>query len=380
VTRRDYYEILGVERGATEAELKASYRKLALKHHPDRNQGSKDAEEIFKEAAEAYAVLSDPHKRAAYDRFGHAGLGAQSGFDPSTFAGFEDILGGLGDLFGFGDVFGGGRRRGGPQQGAHLRYDLEISFEEAARGTETSIQFPRAEGCETCKGTGAAAGSGPTTCPACGGRGQLRYQQGFFTVARTCNQCRGIGKIIATPCPACHGEGRIAKERKLTVKIPPGIATGQRLRLQGEGEHGVAGGPPGDLYVVVQVQDHEFFRRDGNDLYCEIPVNFPTLALGGEVTVPAIIGEPESLKVPEGSPAGSTFRLRGKGMPEVSGRGRGDLFVTVQASVPRKLTKEQRSLLESLAKALPVEQFTPTKADADRDERNIFERVKDIFG
>jgi molecular chaperone DnaJ len=380
VTRRDYYEILGVERGATEAELKASYRKLALKHHPDRNQGSKDAEEIFKEAAEAYAVLSDPQKRAAYDRFGHAGLGAQSGFDPSTFAGFEDILGGLGDLFGFGDVFGGGRRRGGPQQGAHLRYDLEISFEEAARGTETSIQFPRAEGCETCKGTGAAAGSGPTTCPACGGRGQLRYQQGFFTVARTCNQCRGIGKIIATPCPACHGEGRIAKERKLTVKIPPGIATGQRLRLQGEGEHGVAGGPPGDLYVVVQVQDHEFFRRDGNDLYCEIPVNFPTLALGGEVTVPAIIGEPESLKVPEGSPAGSTFRLRGKGMPEVSGRGRGDLFVTVQASVPRKLTKEQRSLLESLAKALPVEQFTPTKADADRDERNIFERVKDIFG
>jgi molecular chaperone DnaJ len=380
VTRRDYYEILGVERGATEAELKASYRKLALKHHPDRNQGSKDAEEIFKEAAEAYAVLSDPQKRAAYDRFGHAGLGAQSGFDPSTFAGFEDILGGLGDLFGFGDVFGGGRRRGGPQQGAHLRYDLEISFEEAARGTETSIQFPRAEACETCKGTGAAAGSGPTTCPACGGRGQLRYQQGFFTVARTCHQCRGIGKIIATPCPACHGEGRIAKERKLTVKIPPGIATGQRLRLQGEGEHGVAGGPPGDLYVVVQVQDHEFFRRDGNDLYCEIPVNFPTLALGGQVTVPAIIGEAESLKVPEGSPAGSTFRLRGKGMPEVSGRGRGDLFVTVQASVPRKLTKEQRLLLESLAKALPVEQFTPTKADADHDERNIFERVKDIFG
>ncbi len=374
MTKRDYYEILGVARGAAETELKAAYRKLALQYHPDRNQGSKDAEEHFKEAAEAYAVLSDPQKRAAYDRFGHAGVTSQGGFDPSTFAGFEDILGGLGDLF------GGGRRRGGPQRGADLRYDLEISFEESARGAETSIQFPRAEACDACRGSGAAPGSKPTTCPACGGRGQLRYQQGFFTVARTCHQCRGMGQVIAKPCTTCHGEGRVARDRKLTVKIPPGIATGQRLRLTGEGEHGAAGGPPGDLYVVIQVRDHEFFRRDGNDLYCEIPVNFPTLALGGDVMVPSILGDPEPLKVPEGAPAGSTYKLRGKGMPDVSGRGRGDLFVTVQAAVPRKLTNEQRTLLESLAQALPPEQFTPTRTDADQDDRNIFERVKDIFG
>jgi len=382
VSKADYYDVLGVERGASESDLKSAYRKLALKFHPDRNHGSKDAEEKFKEAAEAYAVLSDPQKRAAYDRFGHAGLGAQGpvGFDPSTFVGFEDILGGLGDAFGFGDLFGGGRRRGGPQQGAHLRYDLEISFEEAARGSETSIQFPRAEACETCKGSGAAAGSGPTTCPSCQGRGQQRYQQGFFTVARTCAQCHGSGKVIAKPCATCHGQGRVPKDRKLTVRIPAGIATGQRLRLQGEGEHGALGGPPGDLFVVIQVQDHAFFRRDGNDLYCEIPVNFPTLALGGEIRVPSVLGDPEPLKVPEGTATGTTFRLRGKGMSDVSGRGKGDMLVTVQASVPRKLTKDQRRLLDELAKVLPAEKFEPRTTEAGHDDRNLFERVKDIFG
>lgn len=382
MSKRDYYEVLGVSREVTDAGLKSAYRKLALKYHPDRNQGSKDAEERFKEAAEAYAVLSDGQKRAAYDRFGHAGLGAQgpAGFDPSAFAGFEDIFGGLGDVFGFGDLFGGGgRRRGGPQQGAHLRYDLEISFEEAARGAETSIQFPRAEVCETCKGSGAAAGTGPTTCPTCQGRGQLRYQQGFFTVARTCNQCRGTGNVIAKPCATCRGEGRVANNRKLTVKIPAGIATGQRMRLQGEGEHGVLGGPPGDLFVVVQVQEHEFFRRDGNDLYCEIPVNFTTLALGGEIRIPSLLGEPDTFKVPEATPTGTTFRLRSKGLPDVSGRGKGDLLVTVQASVPRKLNKEQRHLLEQLAKALPAEKFEPRRTEPEND-RNLFERVKDIFG
>jgi molecular chaperone DnaJ len=382
VTRRDYYEILGVERHCTETDLKSAYRKLALQHHPDRNQGSKDAEEKFKEAAEAYAVLSDPHKRAAYDRFGRAGLSAQggAGFDPSTFVGFEDILGGLGDVFGLGDLFGaGGRRRTGPQQGAHLRYDLEISFEEAAHGTETSIQFPRAEGCETCKGSGAAPGSSPTTCPACHGRGQLRYQQGFFTVARTCGQCRGSGKVIAKPCTTCHGEGRVVKERKLTAKIPPGIATGQRLRIQGEGESGVAGGPPGDLYVVVQVQDHAFFERDANDLVCNVSVAFTTLALGGEIKVPGLGDESESLKVPEGTPTGTMFRLRGKGLPDVSGRGKGDLRVTVHANVPKKLTKEQRQVLEQFAKTLPAEKSEPRPLSA-QDDRNIFERVKDIFG
>lgn len=382
MSRPDYYEVLGVERTATEAELKSAYRKLALKYHPDRNQGSKDAEERFKQAAEAYAVLSDPQKRSAYDRFGHAGLGAQGpgGFDPSVFVGFEDILGGLGDAFGFGDLFGGGRRRGGPQQGSHLRYDLEISFEEAASGAETTIQFPRAEACDTCKGTGAAAGSGPTVCPSCQGRGQQRYQQGFFTVARTCSQCRGAGKIIARPCGTCRGDGRVPKDRKLTVRIPAGIATGQRLRLQGEGEHGTLGGPPGDLFVVIQVQEHAFFRRDGNDLFCEIPVNYPTLALGGEIRVPTVLGETEALKVPEGTPTGTTFRMRGKGMPDVSGRGRGDLMVTVQVSVPKKPNKEQRKLLEQLARALPPEKFEPRTPGADHEDRNLFERVRDIFG
>src|SRR5918994_7235365 len=239
-TQLDYYEVLGVSRTATDQEIKSAYRKLALKHHPDRNPGDKHAEDLFKEAAEAYSVLADTDKRHMYDRFGHAGLGgaATGGFDPNVFTGFEDILGVLGDIFGFGDVFGGGRRRGGVQRGADLRYDLEISFEEAAKGTETAVQIPRHETCETCQGTGAAAGSKPTTCPQCHGRGQLRYQQGFFTVARTCGQCRGTGSVIAKPCATCKGHGRVTKERKLTVKIPAGIASGQRLRLTGEGEVG----------------------------------------------------------------------------------------------------------------------------------------------
>ena len=382
MTTRDYYEVLGLSRTATEQEIKSAYRKLALKYHPDRNQGSKDAEEKFKEAAEAYAVLADPQKRSLYDRFGHAGVGAAAGagggFDPSVFVGFEDILGGLGDIFGFGDLFGGGRRRSGPQRGADLRYALEISFDEAARGTETSILVPRAEGCDTCGGTGAAKGTGPTTCPACHGRGQLRYQQGFFTVARTCSQCRGSGQIIAKPCETCHGAGRVMKERKLTVKIPAGIATGQRLRLYGEGEHGPGGGPPGDLYVVVQVQEHEFFRRDGNDLYCDIPVNFTTLALGGDIKIPALLAGEETLTIPQGTTADAQFRLRGKGMPDVSGRGRGDMIVSVQVTIPRKLTKEQRALVEQLAKVLPPEKFEPKKQDSD--DRGLFDKVKDIFG
>jgi molecular chaperone DnaJ len=382
VTTRDYYEVLEISRTASEQEIKSAYRKLALRYHPDRNPGNREAEEKFKEAAEVYAVLADPQKRSLYDRFGHAGVsagaGAGAGFDPSIFADFGDVLGGLGDIFGFGDLFGGARRRGGPQRGADLRYDVEISFDDSARGTELTIQIPRAEVCDTCRGSGAAAGSGPTTCPSCHGRGQLRYQQGFFTVARTCGQCRGTGQIIAKPCTACGGAGRITRERKLTAKIPAGIASGQRLRLNGEGEGGLAGGPPGDLYVVVQVQDHEFFERDGNDLHCEIPVNFTTLALGGEVVVPSLLGDEETLTVPAGAQSGATFRIRGKGMPDVAGRGRGDLLVRVAVSVPKKLTRDQRQALEQLAKALPAERFEPTRTE--REDRGIFDRVKDIFG
>ncbi len=383
MSKRDYYEVLGVAKNATDQEIKSAYRKLALQNHPDRNPGDKAAEDRFKEAAEAYAVLADADKRHLYDRFGHAGLGSAAtggaGFDPTVFTGFEDILGGLGDIFGFGDLFGGGRRRGGPQRGADLRYDLEISFEESARGSETSIQIPRQETCDTCKGTGAAPGSKPATCPQCQGRGQLRYQQGFFTVARTCGQCRGSGHIISNPCPGCRGAGRIQRERKLTVKIPAGIATGQRLRLNGEGEDGAGGGPAGDLYVVVHVQEHPFFHRDNNDLYCEIPLNYPTVALGGEITIPTLEGD-EPFKVPEGTQTGQTFRLRGRGMPDVTGRGnRGDLLVTVKVLTPKKLNREQKKLLEQLQASLPKERFEPTPRD-EQEEKGLFDRVRDIFG
>ena len=380
MSKRDYYEVLGVARTATEQEIKSAYRKLALKFHPDRNPGDKVAEEQFKEAAEAYAVLADTDKRHMYDRFGHAGLGgaATGGFDPTVFTGFEDILGGLGDIFGFGDVFGGGRRRGGPQRGTDLRYDLEISFDEAAKGTEASIQIPRQETCETCHGSGAAAGSSPVTCPQCHGRGQLRYQQGFFTVARTCGQCRGSGSVITKPCATCRGLGRVQQEKKLNVRIPAGIATGQRLRLSGEGESGPGGGPAGDLYVVVHVQEHSFFQRDGNDLYCEIPLNFTTLALGGDIQIPTLDGK-EAFTIPAGTQTGSTFRIRGQGMPDVSGRGRGDLLMTVKVSTPKKLSKEQRKLLEQLSETLPKEQFEPTPV-GDQADKGLFDRVKDIFG
>ena len=376
MSKRDYYEILEVSRTATDQEIKSSYRKLALKFHPDRNQGDKKAEEKFKEAAEAYAILSDSDKRARYDRFGHAGVGgAAQGFDPSQFTGFEDIFGGLGDIFGF----GGGGRRSGPQRGADLRYDLEIKFEQAAKGVETHIQIPRHETCESCKGNGAAPGTTPATCPQCRGTGQLRYQQGFFTVARTCGQCRGAGKVITKPCPECKGAGTKEQHRKLTVKIPAGIATGQRLRLSGEGEAGSLGGPPGDLYVVIYVREHEFFQRDGNNLHCTVPLAFTTLALGSEIKVPGIDGE-ESLKIPESTQTGSTFRLRGKGMPDVSGRGRGDLLVTVQAITPKKLSKEQKKLLEQLAATLPEQKVKPQDRDEETDDRGIFGKVKDIFG
>ena len=380
VSKRDYYEVLGLSREATEVQIKSAYRKLALKYHPDRNPGDKQAEEAFKEAAEAYAILADSQKRQLYDRYGHAGVsgpgGGGAGFDPTIFADFGDIFSGLGDIFGFGDVFGGGRRRrGGSQRGSDLRYDLEISFDESAKGTEASIVIPREEACETCKGSGAAAGTKAEVCSQCRGTGQIRQQHGFLTVARPCSNCRGSGKTIAKPCATCRGAGRISRERKLTVKIPAGIATGQQLRLHAEGEHGSAGGPAGDLYVVIHVQEHAFFHREGDDLYCELPMGFPTLALGGEVKVPTLDGR-EDLSIPAGTQPGARFRIRGKGMPNVSGRGHGDLHVIARVEVPKKLTREQKQLLEQLARTMPNQ---PDVAAAAED-KPFFEKVKDIFG
>jgi len=377
-TARDYYEILGVSRDADDSTVKSAYRKMALKHHPDRNPGDEAAEEQFKEAAEAYAVLADREKRARYDRFGHAGVGGASsggaGYDPAIFSDFGDILGGLGDLFGF----AGGGRRGGVRRGADLRYDLEITFEEAATGTETTLQIPRDESCDTCGGSGSAPGSTPEKCGQCQGHGQVRFQQGFLTVARTCPACGGIGRVIAKPCQSCHGQGKTGQERKLTVKIPAGIGTAQRLRLTGEGEHGGAGAPPGDLYVVVHVGNHAFFQREGDDLLCDMPVTFPTLALGGEIDIPTLT-DPTTINIPKGTQADTRFRLRGKGMPNVNGRGQGDLYVRVQVAVPTKLSLEQKTLLEELGATLSDRVLEPVSADTE-EERPFFDRVKDIFG
>lgn len=384
MAKRDYYEVLGVARTASEKEIKSAYRKLALQYHPDRNQGNADAEEHFKEAAEAFAVLGDQEKRPLYDRYGHAGVSGPGGggpaFDPSVFADFGDLFGGIGDIFGFGDVFGGGRRRGGPRRGSDLRYDLEVPFEQAAFGHETTLQIPREETCETCRGSGAAAGTSVETCTQCRGTGQLRFQQGFFTVARPCGTCRGTGRVIATPCATCRGAGRVTQERKLTVKIPAGIATGQRLRLMGEGEHGTGGGPPGDLYVVVHVADHPVFKREDDDLFAEVPVQFTTLALGGRIEVPTLGGGTAALDIPEGTPAGKSFRLKGKGLANVSGRGMGDLHITVSVIVPKKPARDLKQALEALRKHLPDETGTPRSSEHDDEDKPFFERVKDIFG
>jgi molecular chaperone DnaJ len=372
VSRRDYYDVLGVSRTASEQDIKSAYRKLALKYHPDRNQGNGEAEEKFKEAAEAYAVLSDADKRARYDRFGHAGVAgaASGGFDADTFADFSDILG---DFFGF-----GGGRRGGPTRGADLRFDLEISFDDSFSGTETTIQIPREEACDTCKGSGAAAGTQRESCPQCRGTGQLRYQQGFLVVARTCGNCRGTGQVIRTPCASCRGTGLVTRERRVTVKIPAGIADGQRLRLHGEGEHGSAGGPTGDLYVVIHVRPHPVFRREADDLFVEVPVPFPVMALGGTFTVDAPGGTIE-VDVPAGTPSGSLIPFRSRGMPSVNGRGRGTLYVRTVVDVPRKVSKDQKKLIDQLGQTMRVEHIEPRAAD-DTREKPFFEKVKDLFG
>lgn len=373
MTRRDYYEILAVERTASEQDLKSAYRKLALKYHPDRNQGDKEAEERFKEAAEAYAVLGDAEKRARYDQFGHAGVGNGGqgpGFNPETFTDFSDILG---DFFGF-----GGGRRAGPARGSDLRFDLEISFEESFSGTETTIQIPREETCESCHGTRAAKGSSPETCPQCRGTGQLRFQQGFLVVARPCPQCGSTGQVVRQPCPACRGAGRVTRERRVTVKIPAGIDDNQRLRLHGEGEHGALGGPTGDLYVVVHVRPHSVFRREDDDLFVEVPVPFPTMVMGGTFKVEGPAG-PLSVDVPAGTASGAVISFRGKGMPSVTGRGKGAFHVRVVVDVPRKLDKDQKKLIQQLAHTMPVDTIDATAPDAQKD-RPFFEKVKDLFG
>jgi molecular chaperone DnaJ len=372
--QRDFYDVLGVERTASVDEIKSAYRKSALKWHPDRNPENKqEAEHKFRECTEAYSVLSDAQKRQMYDTYGHAGLSGAAGadFNNTIFQDFHDIFG---DFFGFEDMFSGGRRgRSRVQRGADLRYDMTLTFEEASTGVATKIKLARQEYCETCNGTGAKAGTGVAACQTCGGRGQVAYQQGFFTITRTCPACQGAGQIIRERCPDCRGQGRLERERTIELRVPPGVDTGTRLRVAGEGEPGPNGGPPGDLYVVLEVKEHTFFERRGADLYCTIPVSLVQAALGAEIQVPGLNGE-EKLKIPEGTQSGAVFRHKGKGMPDPRGGGKGDLYYHVRVLTPVKLTREQRKLMELLGATLKVE-----NKPAERNS-SIFDKVKDIFG
>jgi molecular chaperone DnaJ len=343
MAKRDYYEVLGVARGASEADLKSAFRKLAMKFHPDRNPGDKDCEHHFKEVNEAYDVLKDAQKRAAYDRFGHAafehGTGG-AGFGADFASSFADI---------FEDLFGmGGGRRGRPsgrERGADLRYNMEITLAEAFNGKTAQIRIPTAVTCEVCSGSGAKAGSRPKTCPTCGGYGKIRHAQGFFTMERTCPACHGRGQVIEDPCPTCAGSGRVTRERTLAVNIPSGVEDGTRIRLAGEGEAGARGGPSGDLYIFVSLAQHQFFQRDGADLHCRVPISMVTAALGGGFDVPTIDGGKTRVKVPEGTQSGRVFRLQGKGMPVLRARGTGDMYVQVMVETPQKLSKRQKDLL-----------------------------------
>lgn len=364
MAKRDYYEVLGVAKTATEVEIKRAYRTLAIQHHPDKNPGDHTAEDKFKECAEAYAVLSDSEKRASYDRFGHSAGGA--GFDPG-FSNIEDIF----DMFGFGDVFGsrGGGRRTAVQRGSDLRYDLEITLEDAANGKAEKLNIPRLENCTECDGSGAEKGTKAESCITCQGSGQTRYQQGFFSVMRTCPNCSGRGQIIRTPCKKCSGAGRIEKEKTLELKIPAGVETGSRLRVTGEGEAGPNGGPSGDLFVVLHVKDHDVFERQGANLYSAVPVTFAQAALGTDIKVKTLEGE-EDLKIPSGTQTGTVFRIKSQGMPALGGRGKGDLFVAVTVITPKTLSKEQRKLLEQLAEV----------EDSDFNDESFIEKVRNIFG
>jgi len=375
--QRDFYEVLGVSKTATAEDIKSSYRKAALKWHPDRNPENKqEAEANFRECTEAYSVLSDVEKRQVYDTYGHAGLSQMGGgvdFNGTVFQDFHDIFG---DFFGFEDLFGGGggrRGRSRAQRGADLRYDMTLTFEEAAAGVSTKIKLPKQEPCKSCQGTGAKAGTGASACQTCGGRGQLAYQQGFFTITRTCPACQGAGQIIKERCADCRGQGRIERDKIIDLRVPAGVDSGTRLRVPGEGEAGANGGPSGDLYVVLDVKEHPFFERRGADLYCTIPVSIAQAALGAELTVPGLIGE-EKLKLPEGTQSGAVFRVKGHGLPDPRGGGKGDLYYHVQVLTPSKLNRDQRKLMEQLGVTLKVD-----NKPAERGS-SFFDKVKDIFG
>ncbi|ATE59309.1 molecular chaperone DnaJ [Thauera sinica] len=373
MSKRDYYDVLGVNRDAGDDEIKKAYRKLAMKYHPDRNPDNKDAEEKFKEAKEAYEMLSDPQKKAAYDRYGHAGV------DPSmgAGAGAQGFEGGFADAFGdiFGDLFGGGRGgRSNVYRGADLRYNLEITLEEAARGAEKTIRIPTVEECGTCHGSGAKPGTQPKTCPTCNGHGQVRVQQGFFSIQQTCPKCHGTGRIIPDPCRDCGGAGRVKKQKTLEVKIPAGIDEGMRLRHGGHGEPGVNGGPPGDLYVEIHIRKHAVFERDHDDLHCEMPISFTTAALGGEIEIPTLEGMAR-LKIPAETQSGKVFRLRGKGIKNVRSHAPGDLMCHVVVETPVSLTERQRELLREF------EEISSGNADRHNPKaKSWMDKVKDFFG
>jgi molecular chaperone DnaJ len=368
VSKSDYYEVLGVSREASDQELKSAYRKLALKYHPDRNPGDHAAEERFKEASEAYQVLCDADKRAAYDRYGHAGL---NGHGSSPFAGGMDI----GDIFGdlFGEMFnvGGAAQRATRQKrGDDLRFDLTVDFDVAFFGAETEVRIRRLESCTACKGSGSASGRGPSVCGQCQGRGQIRYQQGFFSVARTCGACGGAGSVIGDPCQTCRGETRVTKELKLTVKVPPGVEAGTRIRYAGEGDAGRSGGARGDLFVVLSIRSHDFFERDGYDLHCVIPISFPQAVLGAEFEIPGIDGA-VNLKVPEGTQSGRELRIRGRGVPYLNDKGHGDLIVKLLVQIPKKLSRAQRELVVKLAETLTT--------DNNPASPGLLDKMKDLF-
>jgi molecular chaperone DnaJ len=364
VEKRDYYEVLGVSRDADDAAIKTAYRRLAHQYHPDKNQGSKDAEERFKEASEAYQVLSDPEKRARYDRYGHVNGAVGEDF-PFGASNINDIFGDI-----FGEMFGGGRRTRARSRGADLRYHVEIGFEEAAFGSVARISIPRAAHCGTCRGTGAKPGTGPRTCPTCGGSGEIRLTQGFFSIARTCHHCGGTGRVIVDRCETCNGAGTVREQATIEVKIPAGVDTGTRIKVTGQGEAAPGGGSPGDLYVIVQVREHAIFKREETEILCEVPLSFTQAALGATIDVPTLDG-PAKLKIPAGTQTGKVFRLKGKGVPSLQGGSRGDQHVRVFVETPTHLSREQRELLERFALL--------SSADTNPQTKSFWQKVSELL-